>query len=326
MRPDYVTIVMGDASGTPVESSAQLDAEIIGFIYNPNDGRTESEALLADEVAHWVPPGLRDPLARFRGMSWLTPLIREAQADQAATMHKLAFLENGATPLTIITFDNPNVTPDNLDKFVARMDERHAGWRNAYRTMYLGGGATPHVVGRDLRQIDFNSSQGRGETRIAGASGIHPVLVPVAEALGGSALNAGNFESARRATADMLFRPMWRSFCGALQTIVPPPTSSSELWYDEHFIPFLRQDAQVAATITETKAATIANLVKEGFTPASAVKAVEAEDVTLLEHTGLVSVQLLPPPTAIPTPGMPAPAPLPVSQPSTNGAPVPARP
>jgi hypothetical protein len=31
-------------------------------------------------VAHWSP--IPDPLANFRGMSWLTPVLREIDADQ----------------------------------------------------------------------------------------------------------------------------------------------------------------------------------------------------------------------------------------------------
>ena len=182
-----MTIVMGDSSGRPVKSASQLDAEIIGFIYDPQDGQTAPEALLADEVAHFIPPGLRDPLARFRGMSWLTPIIREVQADQAATMHKLGFFENGATPQMVVTFD-ATVTEDQFKAFVSKMDDGHKGWRNAYKTLYLGGGATPTVVGKDLQQFDFSATQGKGETRIAAASGIHPVLVPVSEGMQGSSL------------------------------------------------------------------------------------------------------------------------------------------
>lgn len=293
LRPDWVTIVMGDSSGRPVESAAQLNAEILGFIYDPQDGKTEPEALTADEVAHFIPPGLRDPLARFRGMSWMTPVIREVQADQAATMHKLAFFENGATPQMVVSFD-ASVTEDQFKAFVAKMDDTHAGWRNAYKTLYLGGGATPTVVGKDLQQLDFSATQGKGETRIAAASGIHPVLVPVSEGMQGSSLNAGNYDSARRSTADTLFRPLWRNLCGTLETIVPAP-SGSELWYDEHNIPFLREDAEAAAKIEQIKAETITKLVREGFTAESAMTAVHAQDMTQLKHTGLVSVQLQPP-------------------------------
>jgi hypothetical protein len=37
-------------------------------------------------VAHFAP--IIDPLADFRGMSWLTPILREIQADQAMTRHQ----------------------------------------------------------------------------------------------------------------------------------------------------------------------------------------------------------------------------------------------
>lgn len=308
LRPDYVTIVMGTASGRPVESAAQLDADIIGFIYNPNDGRSAPEPMLAEEVAMWV-PGLPDPLARFRGMPWLTPIIREAQADQAASMHKLMFFENGATPQMVMSF-GPDITEDEFKAFVAKMDASHKGWRNAYRTLYVGGGATPTVVGKDLSQLDFSNTQGKGETRIAAASGIHPVLIPLSEGMQGSSLNAGNYESARTSTANMTFRPLWHGACSALQTICPPPNSGSHLWIDEEFIPFLQEDSKKAAENEAIKATTITGYVNAGFEWESAVAAVAARDVGLLIHSGLTSVQLQPPmPDGPPIPAMMKPPP-----------------
>jgi hypothetical protein len=291
LRPDWVTIVMGDRNGQPIESAAQFDAEIIGFIYDPQDGMTEPEALLAEEVAHFAP--IPDPLARFRGMSWLTPAIREIQADQAATMHKLAFFENGATPQVIVSFDS-SYSEEQFKAFVAKMDKGHKGWRNAYKTLYLGGGATPHVVGSDLQQLDFSKTQGKGETRIIADAGLHPVLVPSSEGMQGASLNSGNYNSAKRSVADSTFRPLWRNVCGSLATIVPPPRGS-ELWYDEVNIPFLLDDAEDRAKIQQVKASTIRQLVDAGYETASVVTAVEAEDMSLLKHTGLFSVQLQPP-------------------------------
>jgi hypothetical protein len=298
LRPDWVTLVMGDPQGRPVQSSAQLNAEILGLIYDPRDGQTEPETILAEEFAHYIPPGMRDPLARFRGMSWLTPILREVQGDQAATMHKLAFFENGATPQMVVTFD-ATVTQDQFQGFVSKMDETHKGWRNAYKTLYIGGGATPTVVGKDLHQLDFSATQGKGETRIAAASGIHPVLVPVSEGMQGSSLNAGNYSSARRSTADTTFRPMWRNLCGSLKAIVPPP-NGAELWYDEANIPFLREDSKDQAEILSRRMLTIESGVRAGYKPESVVAAVDADDLTLLKHTGLFSVQLQPPGTVMP--------------------------
>ncbi len=299
MRPDWVTIVMGDRSGEPVRTAAQLDAEIIGFIYHPQDGQTEPEALLADEVAHFAPTP--DPLARFRGMSWLTPVVREILGDQATTEHKLKFFENGATPQLVVSYD-ASVNEDAFKKFVAKMNQTHEGWQNAYKTLFLGGGADVTVAGADLKQLDFSTTQGKGETRIAGAAGIHPVLIPLSEGLQGSSLNAGNYAAARRSTADTTFRPLWRNLCGSLQAIVPPPNSGAELWYDEAGIAFLREDAADRANVQLVKAQTIWQYVQAGFTPASAAAAADAEDVTLLEHTGMTSVQLHPPTNGQPTP------------------------
>jgi hypothetical protein len=107
-------------------------------------------------------------------------------------------------------------------------------------------------------------------------------------------LNAGNYNSARRSVADTTFRPLWRNAAASLAPIVPPP-GGSELWYDEVGIAFLREDAEERAKIQQVKAATINALVIAGYETTSVVRAVEAEDMSLLQHTGLFSVQLQPP-------------------------------
>jgi hypothetical protein len=49
------------------------------------------------------------------------------------------------------------------------------------------------------------------------------------------------------------------------------------------------------AEIQSTNASAIGQLVKDGFTPESAVLAITTNDLTNLVHTGLYSVQLQPP-------------------------------
>jgi hypothetical protein len=94
---------------------------------------------------------------------------------------------------------------------------------------------------------------------------------------------------------------LWRNISGSLEALVPPP-AASRLWYDDRDIGFLREDAKDAAEIEQIKQATVAGYVREGFTADSAVNAVDAQDITLLEHTDLVSVQLQPAGTQPPTP------------------------
>ncbi|WP_199844194.1 hypothetical protein [Streptomyces sp. RTd22] len=74
-----------------------------------------------------------------------------------------------------------------------------------------------------------------------------------------------------------------------------PPGGGSgaiRLWYDARDVPFLREDRKDAAEIQGIQSRTIRALLDAGFTPESVVAAVEAEDYTLLVHTGLFSVQL----------------------------------
>jgi hypothetical protein len=299
LRPDWVEMVLG-SDMDPGEAAFAMDADLLGVLYYPGGkgGGREAIPLLADEVAVWAPQP--DPLGAYRGVSWMASAGREIDADVAASTHKLAFFENGATPQLIISF-GPEVKKTDFRAWVQRFEMRHTGPTNAYKTLAVGAGANVHAVGKDLQQLDFKVVQGAGETRIAAASGVHPVVAALSEGMTGSSLNAGNFRAACRLVADRTLRPLWGSLFAALESIVPPPDSRSELWYPEKEISFLQEDRKDAADIAFTKAQTITAYVREGFTAESAAAAVEAEDTSLLVHTGLVSVQLQPPGTLKPT-------------------------
>jgi phage portal protein BeeE len=291
LRPDWVTIVSGSRS-EPDLYGAALDAELLGYIYSPRaPGTDEGTILMPDQVAHFAP--IPDPLANWRGMSWLTPVLREVSADTAATLHKLKFFEHGATVQTVVSLD-ASVKPDDFDRFVAMMDEQHKGVDNAYKTVYVGGGADVTLAGANLQQLDFKATQGAGESRLAAAAGVPSVIVGFSEGLQGSSLNAGNYSSSRRRFADGTLRPLWRNAAGSLATLVPPQPGA-ELWYDDRDIAFLREDRRDAADIQNKQAVTIRQLVDAGYEPASVIAAVQAEDFSLLTHTGLFSVQLQPP-------------------------------
>ena len=179
MRPDWVTIVLG--SERDDVDAASLDAEVLGYLYHPGGHHSGVDPVVLDrgEVAHYAP--IPDPDAAFRGMSWLTPVLNEIMADKAATEHKLRFFENGATPNIIVSM--PPMPVDAAKEWVELFEESHAGVGNAYKTLFLGGGADPKVVGADFKQLDFKITQGAGETRIAAAAGVPPVIVGLSEGL-----------------------------------------------------------------------------------------------------------------------------------------------
>jgi phage portal protein BeeE len=255
---------------------------------------------MADEVAHFAP--LPDPLATFRGMSWLTPVLREIQSDGLMMRHKKKFFENAATPNVIVRMD-PAINLDKFMTFKAQMDAEHRGVDDAYKTLFVGAAADVTVAGADFQQMDFKTVQGAGETRIAAAAGVPPVVVGLSEGLQGSSLNAGNYGQARRRLADGTMHPLWANAAGSIQRLLPSIPTGSRLWYDARDVPFLREDEKDSAEIAFLRAQTMRQLLDAGYTADSVTQAVDAGDFSLLKHSGLFSVQLQPPGAQQPTPG-----------------------
>lgn len=284
LRPDWVEIVLTTPPSEAVESDVQ------GYLYRPG-GRGSSvkpTPYFPEQICHWSP--IPDPEAQYRGMSWLTPIVREILADKYATEHKISFFENGATLQTVLSLRD-TTDPETFATFLKMFNESHQGLENAYEPLVVAG-VDVTTVGTDLKQLEFKVTQGAGETRIAADSGIHPVIIGLSEGLQGSSLNAGNFNSARRLTANKTMQHLWQTACAALSTVVPPP-ANARLWFDRD-IPILQDDQKDRAEIQAKQAQTIRTLWDGGWQPESIKTAVMAYDWGLLEHTGLAPVQAQP--------------------------------
>jgi phage portal protein BeeE len=299
MRPDHVRILSGVTQDDRGEW--RFGSRPLAYFFDEPGEDRPPVMLSPDRVVHYSP--VPDPLHPWRGMSWLTPLIRDVRADDMATRHKLKWYQNGAALKHVIRYPS-DVLPENFDRYVAMFEEQHSGVDNAYRTLHIGGGADLTTVGTDMK-ADFRAVQAAGETRIAAAAGVGAVIARFSEGLAGSALNQGNYAAAKRQFGDMTLRPLWRSASAALQGVVPPP-AGSRLWYDARDVEFLKEDQRDAAEILQVRAATIAALVQAGYTPESAVDAIEADDLTRLVHSGLYSVQLQDPSASSDGGGLPA--------------------
>lgn len=294
LRPDWVDVVSASRTVTDDLASRAPDARIIAYNYRP-PGFDEPVVYTPANIIHYTE--MPDPFYNWRGMSWLTPVIREIQGDMAATEHKLAFFRNGATPSMAIRYD-ASISKEAFEAFVERFKKDHEGLDKGYKTLHLGGGADVTPLTMDFKQLDFKSTQGASESRIAAAAGAHPVIVGLSEGLQGSSLNAGNFQAARRLFVDGRIRFLWGKAAPALESVLPVP-SGARLWYDDRDIPFLRDDAMAEARIRQTNAISIRQLIDAGFEPEVVVDAVTSGDLRRLRkgHSGLYSVQLQPPGT-----------------------------
>lgn len=243
-----------------------------------------------DEVAHYR--ALPDSGNPWVGRSWISTILTDSLADNELTGYKSMFIRNAATPNMAVMFPK-EFQPEEIERFKALMDAKHAGVDKAFKTLYLGGGADIRMLGSTFEQLDMHRVQGGGETRIAVASGIPAVILGISEGLGGSALNAGNYVASRRRFADGTLRPLWRSACAALSKLVVVP-GGTRLWYDDRDIDFLQEDVRDAAEIQRSNANTIRTLIDGGFEPQSVVDAVTSGDMARLVHSGNLSVQLQP--------------------------------
>ena len=295
LRPDWVTIVVGSNIDTD-NPAAAIDARVAGYVYHPG-GRNSGETavpLLVEEVCHFTGP-TPDPMARFRGMSWLTSIMREVYADQAATQHKLKFFEGGATPNLAVSVDIPD--PDDFFEFVRRYREEGEGVANAYKTLFFNTGTSFQTVGTDLEQLDFKVTQGAGESRIAAAAGVPPVIVGFSEGL--EAATYSNYALAMRRFADLTMRPLWRMAAGCLQSVLEVPPGA-ELWYDDRDIPALKDDIVNRAEVQNKQANAAKMFADGGWEPDSIIDALDSDDLSRLVHSGLPTVQVQAPTAALP--------------------------
>lgn len=297
LRPDWVTIVselVVDVMGRPYR-------RVIGYYYEPpvNSSEGPPRFYTVDEVAHWSP--IPDPWANFRGMSWLTPVLREVQSDNAMTAYKIKYLENAASPNLLIKYTQ-KLGSATVERLQDRITARHGGVDNAFRTLILDEGADATVIGNTFEQMNFSTVQAAGENRIIIASGVPGIVIGSKEGL--MAATYSNYEQAMRRFADLTMRPLWRSVSACLAQLVAVP-SDSRLWFDTTDIAALRQGEKERADTMLVRSQAASALVAAGFEPDSVVSALNAGDMTLLVHA--------PPPTP--------PAPSPLSLVNGSGAP-----
>ena len=314
LRPDWVTIIAGNPRTDG--SSWDLDTEVLGYGYQPDgpQGGKQKIFLQRSEVAHFK--STHDPLRRFSGMPWLLPILRDLSSDGAATSYKLMYFENAATPNLAVKFSE-TMTKAQADDWIKLFKQDHEGSRNAFKTLFLGGGADTAVVGNSLKDSSFTDVQGKGELRIASAAGVPPIIVGLAGGL--DAATYSNYGQARRAFSDLTMRPLWRTAAGSLQTITQTP-ENARLWYDDRDIPFLQEDMKDAADIQSVQSQAIRTLIDAGYEAPTVIEAVVAGDFTRLKHSGLYSVQLQPPGTQKPEPTLNSPVQPPPAADSTRSA------
>ena len=246
-----------------------------GYIEDMGPGR-QAQFYTVDEVGHFSP--MPDPGARWRGMSWLSPILRDVHADQKLTQYKQFHLDNGAMPGLVVKYAMKlgNKTIDTLRK---RVRSRYGGAENAGNVLVLDEGADLTVAGSSLKDLEFDAVTKAGERRVCAAAG--PGLLVIC------GFETGDYQTAIRELADLWARPYWRMCCAALEHLIPGPASDPKtpvrLWYDVGGIAALREGELSRAQSYLVTMQGLASSIQAGFTRVSAIAAAAAHDVSLLK-------------------------------------------
>lgn len=287
LRPDCVTIVSQLVQDDATNSEYR---EVVGYLYQPYGSQSGVETFYpVEDVAHWSP--IPDPLADFRGMSWLTPIVREINTDTAMSSHKQKFFENAATPNLILKYPQKIQNSETIDKISARFEGRYGGPDQAWKTVVLDDGADLTIVGNNFQQAQFGELQAAGENRIAAAGGVPSIIVGLKEGL--NAATYSNYGQAMRRFADLTMSSQWRSAAACLSKLVATP-DGAHLWYDTTDIPALRENATDSANTAFTLAKAAGELIRVGYKPETVADALTSADFTLLSHTGAIPTALYP--------------------------------
>lgn len=276
LPPDEVTIV-----SQVVRGPNGRYRDVIGYDWDPSKGQVKSNGrrdpaqfLPVDEVAHWSP--YPDPLANFRGVAWLQPIMQEVYGDGGLTQYKTMYLDHGQ-PVQVIHYP-VKLRSDTIDSLVDRIKAKYGGVGNAFNPLVLDQGSSS-TVGGGLKELDYAAVQAVGEARICAAAGVPTVVVGLQSPVRAS---EGLADGMRR-FADLTMRPLWRTGCASLQKLVPNvPERGVELWYDTTDVAALQAAETEKAQVTQVTAAAMLTLVQAGYTRDSVVSACVSGDLSLL--------------------------------------------
>ncbi len=274
LRPDWTTIV----SEKVQVAGGGWYRRPVGYWHEPPKGVLDSgEGFMvpAGECVHWAPQP--DPAADFRGMSWLTPVMRDIQGDDGLGRYKIRYLENNASPNLLIKYAQ-KLAPGTVDAIRERAHARYGGVDNAFKTLILDGGADASVIGNSLSQMDFSGVSAVGIERILAAGNVPGVLVGL-EPLRGA---GRGYQESMQKFANIFARPEWRSACGALSQLLDVP-AGNRLWYDTQDIAALQEGETARAQAALVRAQAVLAHRQAGCDLMSAVAAVESGDLTQLK-------------------------------------------
>jgi HK97 family phage portal protein len=128
------------------------------------------------QILHLMFP---DPLNPGMGLSPLARVIREVAIDNEATDFTRSFFKNAAVPYGILSSDQ-RLREEEVERTREKWFQWFKGFRgkNRFKPAVLGQGLEYKQIGLNFSDMEFETVRALTETRICGAFGVDPVLIP----------------------------------------------------------------------------------------------------------------------------------------------------
>lgn len=198
--------VVRDRAGRPVELWP-LRPDLVRIL--PRRGRIEygysigsgRVVPLGEDVIHFKLPNPVDP---YVGQAPMRPALRAVALDNEATDFVKALLQNRAIPSVVIETEMA-IDDDVTRRLTAKWMERFGG-KNRGKPAFLQKGMTPHVLGLNLRELEFPDLRTISESRICMSFGVPPILVGAKVGLDRSTF--ANYGEARKSFWEETLMPL----------------------------------------------------------------------------------------------------------------------
>jgi HK97 family phage portal protein len=147
--------------------------QVVKYLYQING---EQREFMPHEMLHLKFP---DPLNEAEGLSPLVRVFRELNIDNKATDFTATFFENAAVPFGLLSTEQ-RLREEETERFREKWMQWFKGKRgkNRFKPAVLGQGLDYKQIALDFQQMEFEQVRSMTETRICGAFGVDPVLLP----------------------------------------------------------------------------------------------------------------------------------------------------
>jgi HK97 family phage portal protein len=173
LRPDLVGALPGARRGYPANSLQNFV-----WVYRPDPNRPEIQvAIDPDDMlrVRYPNPNPNDPGYRFFGQPPLRAAARATTLDNGATDFVDTMLRNHAIP-SIVIETQQEINTTIQDRLATSWVKAFGGARRGYPA-FLQKGMAAHVLGMNLRDLEFPDLRAVAETHICMAFGVPPILI-----------------------------------------------------------------------------------------------------------------------------------------------------